>query len=84
MEVKKPVEARWRRTEIVDELKITLFFTRRYLGNWESYRNESSTVLKRMIPRFQRSFIYRFALIIFEVTAIQIFVNFNRRIRSKF
>ena len=38
--------------EIVNELKITLFFARRYLGNRKSYRDKSKSVLKGKVPRF--------------------------------
>ena len=33
-------------------LNITLFFTRRYLRNEKSYRDNSKSVLKSKVPRF--------------------------------
>ena len=59
-------------------LKIIFLFTRRYLGNRKSYRDESKSVLKVKIPRFWWSFIRWPRVIIFGVIAIQSFSNFNR------
>ena len=60
-------------------LKITLSFTRRYLGNRKSYRDKRKSVLKSKVARFRSSFIRPPEVNIFEVTAVQSFVvNFNR------
>ena len=60
-------------------LKITLLFTRRYLGNRKSYRDEWEGVSKRKVLRFYPSFIRWPEVIIFEVMAVQRFPNFNRK-----
>ena len=59
-------------------VKITLFFTRRYLRNRKSYRDESKSVLKSKIPLFQRSFTRQPELTIFKIITVQNFFNFNR------
>ena len=51
-------------------LKITLLFIRRYLGNRKSYRDNSKSVLKGKLPRFQRSPVELMKLINLEVTAV--------------
>ena len=64
-------------------LKITLSFTRRYLGNRESYRDKRKSILKGENSRFQRSLVDQAEVIILGVTAVQSFANFNR-VRSNF
>ena len=51
-------------------LKITLLFIRRYLGNRKSYRDNSKSVLKGKLPRFQRSPVELMKLINLEVTTV--------------
>ena len=57
--------------------KITFLFARRYLGDRKSYREERKRVLKGKVPRFQSSFARQLEIVVFQVTAVQSFRNFN-------
>ena len=58
-------------------LKITVGFKRQYLRNGKSYPDEWKTGLKGRLPRFHQANLRCSAIVIFEVTAVQSFGNFN-------
>ena len=66
-----------RQRRVAKRWKITFLFARRYLGDRKSYREERKRVLKGKVPRFQSSFARRLEIVVFQVTAVQSFRNFN-------